>query len=200
MRKALVFDFDGTLTRTDSFLSFVIRYIFAHPKAAIRIVPFSYEIVKGTLAGKPLRMHLKHYFATTILSNRTESDLRAFVRSYAKQWMEKHGSPLLPKMQLESTQNDVLICTASYRILVEELLQNQKVAVFGTEFETKDGRISGVQGVLTCRGPQKFEILAEWLVQNDLQKFAEIYSDNHDDLVLSEMTDSYVGVKNGNIL
>lgn len=158
-REVVVFDFDGTLVRRDSFLDFCVRYCVRRPARLLFVValsPLSLLLLATRSQGAAGSVLL---WAMTI-----GSSTRSFVlalRSYARETLPAYAQDAIFEelTQRARAGSRVVIATGSVPVLVHELLAARKLdrlAVVGTRLRRKWG---GLVAVHHCTGQVKVDEL-----------------------------------------
>lgn len=170
MRYLALFDFDGTLTKRDTFLDFHRfywgkKYFFALGGAA----------GKGILSMKFGRDFLKEAFLMSMWKGIPREEYLAAARSYAENRVEGILLPLaLSVFNRHIERNhDVYVVTASLKDWVEPWASKYGVPVIGSELETANGILTGRLSGANCRGPEKPRRISEVL---DLKNYEKIYA------------------------
>lgn len=162
-----MFDFDGTLTRNDTFLDFhVTRFGLLRVGAAMAA-----GVCRGALA----RDAVKEAFTGNLWTGARHEDYLSAARSYAESRVEKN---LLPKAMSAFTRHlesgdDVYIVTASFRDWVGFWAQRYGVPVIGTELGVSGGVLTGRFSTPNCRGAEKVRRIR---AEVDLSAYSKIYA------------------------
>jgi phosphatidylglycerophosphatase C len=160
------FDFDGTLTKRDSYLDF-IRYVrgrLGYLSGLLRLSPWIFLYGIGLYRND----RLKERFFRHFLSAFSPADLDQRGQQYSQ-----HRLPAILKKtaldQLHWHQHQghrVVILTASSPIWLSDWCKAHQVELIGTEFEIIDGRYTGQIKGKNCHGREKARI-----VKNILSKY-----------------------------
>lgn len=163
------FDFDGTLTTTDSVVPFLRRL--ASPRAALRAVPQIPSAVVGVvqrdrdrlraaatlavLRGMPIAQVRRQgdEYAQLLLTSRLRDDTTARLA-----WHREQG-------------HRVVFVSASYEVYLDPVAASLGVeAVLATRLEVVDGICTGRLVGANCRGPEKVRRLHHWLDTQGLRR------------------------------
>lgn len=80
-RRLALFDFDGTITRGDSLLSYLTGYLSHHPARVLRLPVVFPQLVRGSITGIDSGA-LKSALIRMILGGRTRAELAAWTASF----------------------------------------------------------------------------------------------------------------------
>ncbi len=186
-RRLAVFDFDGTITRTDSMVRFlwhsfgVWRSVCGVLACAPWIVGYFLRLVDGHNAKQRLLSH----FLKGMPLPRFESLCAGFVSSY--------GAIIRPlAMQTVKSHLDcgdlVVVLTASVEQWVVPFFAGLGVTVIGTRLEVSpDGVLTGRLSTPNCYGAEKCRRLRSALTDDQRELPVEAYGDSRGDHELLEM-------------
>lgn len=164
-----VFDFDGTLTRRDSFLPFLM-FAFGKRKfarRAIRMVPACIRYLGKGMS----RDELKAVLIATFLTGVEE----AWVQQKAAEFRGVFWVRLMRPAGLQSVASEVssgaqvTICSASPRIVLKPFAEKLGIELIATELEVVDGKLTGAISGSNCRCEAK--VLRLEAVYGPLEKF-----------------------------
>lgn len=154
-----VFDFDGTLTRHDSFIPF-LRYAFGPRVFARKLLRMTLPTLK-CLRRKLTRDELKEVLITTFLTGVDE----AWIRQKAEVFCQRKWSKLMRPQGLLSVAQEVAsgatvtICSASPAMVLRPFAERLGIKLIGTELESENGILTGRISGHNCRCIQKIERL-----------------------------------------
>lgn len=164
-----VFDFDGTLTRHDSFVPF-LRYAFGTPVFLRKMILMVLPALR-CFRGKLTRDELKEVLIGTFLSGVDEKWLAAKAESYCtanfKTLMRPAG--LVAVAAEVHSGAEVTLCSASPALVLQPFAERLGVKLIGTVLEVKDGTLTGRINGHNCRCDQKIRRLVE--VYGPLEQF-----------------------------
>jgi len=187
------FDFDGTLTRSDTLLPFLIRSL-GWPKflrALLLSAPW--------LAAYALRLMSNHRAKARLLQvslagwSQVQAQRAAehFVTDYLPSQWQAWGLQQLVQHQCQGHR--CVIVSASPGIYLHAVGMSLGVdAVLCTEMELEDGRYSGRMATPNCHGQQKVIRLQAWLratLGEGALPELHAYGDTHGDLPLLRLAD-----------
>lgn len=158
-----VMDFDGTITRGDSFKAFFkwregcFRYYATLLRHFLPLAGYALRLVSNSRAKETL---LKAFLKGTPQA-RLASDGRAF--ALAHRHLLRPAAVEAIAAALREGQR-VVVVTASVEQWVAPFFEGQAVTVLGTRLETTaDGLLTGRLDGLNCHGPEKPARLEAWL-------------------------------------
>ena len=200
MTRLALFDFDGTLSRGDSvvpFLLFAIRRGWAKRS----LLPRSVHAWAKQLRN-PGKVVSAKETSLSFLKGRTVEEADAFARDFLR---EKIAARLFPegKKELERLKREgyvIVLVSASadaYMRLIPELLPVD--AVLATECLTENGRYTG-RIRANCRGEEKPRRIQSWLEERNLQpdwENSRAYGDSASDAPMLRMVGHPVLVNPG---
>ena len=179
-----VFDFDGTLTHTDSFLPFLRhaagRWAFFNGMA--RLAP---AMARFALRRMP-NHELKERFLSAFLGGRDLAAVRTQAMTFSKRRLPSLlNSEAMEKLHWHRTQGHrIILLSASPELYLEVWARDQGIEeVLGTKLETQGGRLTGRLVGENCHGEAKVRRLTEHL--GDLSTLVLYgYGDSRADLPL----------------
>lgn len=154
-----VFDFDGTLTKHDSFVPF-LRFAFGKRVFARRLVRLVLPTLKcmgRRLTRDELKEVLIHTFMTGVEANWVEEKAEEFCERYWKRLMRPSG--LIAVATQVNSGAIVTICSASPAMVLKPFAERLGIRLIGTNLEVKDGVLTGRISGHNCRCGQKVERL-----------------------------------------
>ncbi|KAA3640209.1 MAG: HAD-IB family hydrolase [Bacteroidetes bacterium] len=186
MSKLVVFDFDGTLTKTDSMLE-LTRYFFGPIRFVIGMAFLSPVLVLYKLKLLP-NWRTKQYYLTHFFGGMPLNEFQTVCDRFAS---EKIPNLLRPGVvetinTYKSKGHQLVIVSASAENWLTRWGDENHLTVIGTNLEVVDGRITGKLNGRNCYGPEKVIRLKE---EFDLDDFSEIivYGDSRGDRELMEL-------------
>lgn len=166
-----VFDFDGTLTRRDTMIPFLVSAVGGHAVATA----LAGVIVTASRRGRrPQRDDLKTA-AVRLLAGRAVDELADQAERYADR-VEASGlrADTVGRLRWHAAQGHrVVVVSASLELYVgpvaARLTPSSPIEVLGTRLETVDGRYTGRIAGRNCRGAEKVGRLRELGVDAGVQ-------------------------------
>ncbi len=182
MKKSIAFfDFDGTVTRSDSLLAIIrfakgrISFLFGFSLLSPWIIGMKLGLVSNSTAKQKV---LVHFFGNSKLAEFNE-----MCKKFAH---EQIPTLIRPKAlqeinQLLKNQFEVVIVTASPENYVGLWCEKNGLSCIGTRLETKGGFLTGKLNGKNCYGKEKVERILEYYNLSDYQEIFA-YGDSSGDL------------------
>ncbi|WP_024693291.1 HAD-IB family hydrolase [Pseudomonas syringae] len=154
-RLLAVFDFDGTITRHDSFVPF-LKFAFGQRAFSVRMARLVLPSI-GYLAKRLTRDELKGRLIKAFLSGVEVQWLQQKAEAFCK----SHWKRLMRPAALESIAAEiekgaiVTLCSASPAMVLQPFADRLKVELIGTNLEVIDGKLTGLIEGSTCRCDSK---------------------------------------------
>ncbi len=154
-----VFDFDGTLTRHDSFVPF-LRFAFGNRYFIRKVMKMTLPTLR-CMRRKLTRDELKEVLITTFLTDIDEQWLREKAEKFCQLYWEKlmRASGLLAVANERVSGAEVTLCSASPELVVQPFASKLGVKLIGTQLEVIDGKLTGRISGHNCRCIQKINRL-----------------------------------------
>ena len=167
-RPVAAFDFDGTLTRRDTLVPFLV-HVAGWPAVgrvlAVRAVPLALVLV-----GRRGRGAQKEQVLGRLLAGRKLSDVEAAAEAFADAVVAGRLRPeMVERLQAHLVDGDpVVVVTASPELVVAPIARRLgPVPVLGTRLEVDDhGRLTGRLLGANVRGREKLSRLTDWLAES----------------------------------
>lgn len=150
-----VFDFDGTLTRHDSFIPF-LRFAFGRrrfTRKMLYLVLPTLRCLRRKLTRDELKEVLIHKFMTGVDESWVKERADAYCRKYFNKLMRPKG--LLAVAAEISSGATVTLCSASPEIVLRPFADQLGIRLIGTRLEVEDGKLTGHISGHNCRCGQK---------------------------------------------
>lgn len=150
-----VFDFDGTLTRHDSFVPF-LRFAFGRREFTRRILRLaipSLRYVAQGMSRDELKAQLISTFLTGVEAKWVGQKAEDFCRLVWAKLMRPAGLRSVA-LELESGA-EVTLCSASPALVLRPFADRLGIKLIGTELEVVDGRLTGRIAGNNCRCENK---------------------------------------------
>lgn len=183
--RTVIFDLDGTLTKGDTFLSFLVLCLreFGFRNWSILLLPYDVLLYLG---GRITNSQLKEVFLSKVLSGisleRVQPVSEKFVSALLKSKMNEQVTRVLNCHLVQ--KHRVVLATASVDIYVRDIAKRLSIhEVVCTLIEVRNGLITGRLVGKNCHGMEKIRRLEEFLSPSELQR-AVFYTDHHSDLPL----------------
>jgi phosphatidylglycerophosphatase C len=182
------FDFDGTLTRRDTLLPFLVDV--AGPTRVGRAIARDAGRFVSIAAGRGDRDVAKANLVARALGGMAHDVVVERGRAYARRVVDRGLRPaLLERLHWHQAQgHQVVIVSASLDAYLHDIAQQLEVAtVLCTTLEVDNGVVTGRLAGGNCRGPEKAARLRPYLSGRDVQLWA--YGDSRGDDEMLAMAD-----------
>ena len=187
-----VFDLDGTLSRRDTFLPFLLGYLRRNP-ARWSALPRLAVAAASYHAGRIDNGALKIKFLTAILGGATEDDLRPWTTTFLDRLVRGglRRDALSALAVHRAAGVTTVLATASPELYVVPLAARLGFdAVIATRLaRDATGRFTGRLDGGNCHGPEKATRFATWRASARASGPLWVYTDHHADLPLLAMAD-----------
>lgn len=176
----VIFDFDGTLTTTDT-----TKFLFL---SLLLYRPFSFRTVIDFLKCSnkdKLNLQVQKYKTTATLIDGCKSESLKkrlwLFKLLSKSYFRKN----VVRIMQESIVNGdtVIIATASPTFAIRKIFSS-KVKIIGTEFFCKNGIYENKTMEKICYGEKKAEMVIDYIKQANLSDVESVYSDDNSDMPL----------------
>jgi phosphatidylglycerophosphatase C len=184
----VVFDLDGTLTRSDTYVGFLIHVLGKRPHKVFRLPLLAINVLQHKLGQKD-NTWLKKRFLSDILAGYHRTTLSDWADSFTRKLIRKSlHADALEKLNFHLAQGDELVLlTASLDLYVEHV---GRQLGFDTIICTQTSWINGIlEGDLlgdNCYGENKLNRLQDWLDDNQDKVIELAYADHESDLPVLE--------------
>ena len=171
--KLVLFDFDGTLTKKDSFIDFIIFYkgrikfykglIYNSPMLFL----YALKIIDNSSAKEKLFSYFFKFENKHIFQNTSER--------YAKERLERILRPKgIEQIKWHKDNNHkIIIVSASIENWIDPWCQKNNIELIATKIEIKNNVLTGNFLTKNCYGKEKVKRLKNMV---DLKNYEEIYS------------------------
>jgi phosphatidylglycerophosphatase C len=188
-RVVAAFDFDGTITTSDSLRAFV-HYTVGSPRliyGAIRAAPW----MAGMLIGTCDRGTAKAHFLAATIGAMTRRKLEDAAHQYVAQRLPKLIRPeMAVRVQEHKRRGHQLVLVSASPALYLKVWATAAGfdAVLATELEFHDDRFSGHLASPNCWGPEKVRRLQQWF-DGDQPRVLYAYGDSQGDREMLALAD-----------
>jgi phosphatidylglycerophosphatase C len=178
------FDFDGTLTKRDTLLPFLVDV--AGPARVARAFARDATRIVSVAAGRGDRDAAKAALVARVLGGLPHDDVVTRGRAYARRIVDRAIRPqLLERLQWHQSEgHEVVIVSASLDAYLHHVGQHLDVTtVLCTTLEVEQGIVTGRLQGGNCRGPEKVERLRPFLARDDIELWAYGNSRGDDEML-----------------
>ncbi len=195
-----VFDLDGTLTRRDTFVPFLLGYMLGNPRTLMSAPALAIAVMLY-YTGHIDNSELKRRFIHTLLAGKSKAELALWGERYAGRVMksEIRGDALRELHDIQSSGHVVVLATASIDLYVQPLAAKLGITnTLCTRLEySAEGDITGRLMEGNCYGENKLRQFESWRASCKSPGPVHMYSDHHADLPLLEQADNAFVVNPG---
>lgn len=197
VRVAVVFDLDGTITLSDTYLAFLMGYVRRRPHLLLRFPVLVGAWMLYTLRLRP-NSWLKTIFLRTIMGGVSHQMLDQWVNEFIEQLMatglRSHALPII-ESHLHAGHT-LILATASFDIYVEKLAQRLgfEQVICTRAAWCPDGMLMGEIDGKNCYGEEKVRRLKEHFGAERDRLHILGYTDHHSDLAFMQWVDEPVVV------
>lgn len=182
-----VFDLDGTITRRDTFLPFLLSFGIAQRRwIAILQLPF---IVLAYVIGIQKDFAAKEKLLTIFLRNQEVKVVENHARQFAESWVHPRiNFDVIERLRTHQRQGDrVLILSASPDVYVKEIAASLNISeVICTEVLKTPQSYVGKLKTPNCKGQEKLTRLMAYLGQSASNLMVTAYGDSRHDIPVLE--------------
>lgn len=180
-----VFDFDGTLTRHDSFVPF-LRFAFGNRIFALKLISLavpSLQHLAKQLSRDELKEKLIASFLTGVEQHWLEAKVQLFYENY---WHKLMRPAAITGVAAERERTaEVTLCSASPALVLQPFAKRLGVKLIGTELAVVDGKLTGQINGANCRRTNKIKRLEA--IYGDLNQYhLRAWGDSQGDFELLE--------------
>lgn len=187
-KKLALFDFDGTITRKDTLLDFMI---FTNgPMRAlwvfVRLLPATVRFALKRITNQ----QYKETFLTYAYQGKPVAELGKHAQRYARERIPGLMRPGARKAldRHKRAGDDVYLVSASARLWLEDWCRQENIGLICSELAVENGRLTGKLAGKNCRGPEKVSRIRE---QIPLEDYATVvaYGDSSGDTEMLALAD-----------
>lgn len=169
-KKAIAFfDLDGTITRGDTLLRFLV-----YDKGIVAVAVAFFKLIPPLIAGRS-SSNLKEALIGYLYKGRAEADLKQKGIAFC--------SEVLPDMVMKdaldriawhkANGHEISVVTASSKLWLEPWCFSLGINIIATNYEVVNGKLTGKFEGKNCKGPEKVNRIKQVY---DLKAYDEIYA------------------------
>jgi HAD superfamily hydrolase (TIGR01490 family) len=182
-----LFDLDGTLTRRDTYLAYLLGFLVRHPTRLPRALPLPLAVASH-LAGWRDNTWLKATFLHAVLGGVPRSSLEAWTQLFVERLLQRGLRPRARDIiaRHRAAGDRLVLVTASFDFYAEPLAERLDLdeVVCTRAAWDGSGRLTGHLEGSNCYGEAKLRRVRELLVGWPGQRMIACYTDHHTDLPL----------------
>lgn len=195
--KIVVFDLDGTITRRDTYIPFLMGLALRKPWILLRLAGLPFAVCMHFASVRD-NTWLKKKFLKAFMRGMDKSQFESWVEAFSDQIVSSEvRKAAWEEIEKHKSQHAcVLLVSASLDIYVNRI--GEKLGVHATlctevEWDAK-GRLTGDLKTENCYGEEKILRLKSWLQTHGGSKVDIAYSDHHSDIPLLNYAGTGVAV------
>jgi HAD superfamily hydrolase (TIGR01490 family) len=193
-----IFDLDGTLTRGDTYLPFLLRCLqeFGLRKWSALLFPYHALMYLG---GVITNSQFKELLLNNVLGGISMEQLQPVIRKFSSEIVKnKMNHDMICALQCHKIEKHrVILATASLDLYVREISERLGISeVACTSVEVVGGHLTGRLLGKNCHGAEKANRLEKLLGSSDLEH-SIFYTDHHSDLPLLKKVKQGILVRPG---
>ncbi len=192
----IVFDLDGTLTRKDTYIPFLLGFLVRNPWRIYRTIHLPLAVLMYLFKMKD-NTWLKLVFLNAFMGGVSRKKLEPWVNSFSEtvvnQGMRVNALEILSKHKKQDCK--LVLASASLDIYVEAI--GKKLGfdtIISTKAEYERDCLTGNITTKNCYGDEKVNRVNEWLAHNNYGQVDIAYSDHHSDLPLLQRANKGIAV------
>jgi HAD superfamily hydrolase (TIGR01490 family) len=191
MKKGLaVFDFDGTITRKDTFIDF-LSFSFGRKRLYFTLLKYCFQGIAYAIGIYP-NYKYKELIFSAFFKGKTEDFAHRLGEQYARMRIPEICYPqALERISFHSNQgHDLILLTASPAFWIQAWSDSLGFDIIPTKFGLKNGVFTGKIDGKNCYGREKILRLRE---KYDISAYAQSYGygDSKSDLYFMELMKEY---------
>ena len=188
-KKLILFDFDGTLTKKDTLIEFIIYYqgkLKLYFGFFVNLISlFKYSI--GLISNSRLKeIILSHFFkGESVLKFNQKGE--GFVKDVIPNLLKKDALSTLENY-IKSNDNKIIIVTASCSNWIKPWTDELGIELIATELEVVNAQITGKIEGNNCYGPEKVSRIKSYINTDDYDTIIS-YGDSKGDRQMLDIAD-----------
>lgn len=194
MKEGALFDFDGTVTYSDTTKYLIFEFLKKRPLRLFLLLK-SLFLIKTSTNPEIIQLSKNKAIAILVKGLATEQ-VDLIVSNFLKKIRTLTRPIVINRItKLYDEGKNIFIVTASPSFALKTFFDNIEVITIGTEFSMKDGIYDGNMETASCYGNEKVGRIEAWLSDNGFKiKFTESWSDSISDLPMMQLTDNHYWV------
>ena len=196
LRKISIFDLDGTLTKSDTYLPYLIGFLRRNPKRWLKAFFLPFAVVMFYLKIRD-NQWLKTIFLTTILGGESKNNILAWNKIFLdKLFTEGLREDIVTILKERQNSGDiVLLSTASLDIYVSDIQNRFSINhLICTNTLWKDGYLTGGLDGNNCYGMEKLARVKSYMIEHKIYGEVSVYSDHSSDWPIMNYADKAYAV------
>lgn len=191
VQKISIFDLDGTLTKKDTYLPYLMGFLIRNPKYWLRsvVLPFAVLMFYFKLRNN---QWLKETFLKAIFKGEHLDNVQKWNNKYLSElYRHEMNDDIVSILKEKQSEGDIVIlATASLDIYIYDIAKELNIShVICTLTKKNEGVIEGELDGKNCYGPEKLNRIQTYLKENNLSGEIYFYSDHASDYSVMEFSD-----------
>ncbi len=184
MTKSIAFfDFDGTITTTDSYFQFLL-FCFGWQGVigkALNILPILFSYAFKFCDNETAKQSITSTFFKGMEENKFDELCKKFIDEKINKFIRPKA---IDKIKWHQEQgHEIYLVSASFTKYLKYFAQKYSMKVIGTELEVVDGKLTGWFASRNCWGPEKIERINEAVPDLDTYDETYGYGDSNGDKI-----------------
>lgn len=191
-----IFDLDGTLTKSDTYLPYLLGFLKRNPKRWPKALILPFAVVMFYL-----KMRGNEWLKTIFLSVVFKGETKEVIDLWNKKYIDKlfndglHLNILEILKERQKAGHIIMLSTASLDIYVPEICERFDIEhLICTNAKWVEGRLSGGLNGPNCYGPEKLNKVKQYLSEHDISGEIHMFSDHSSDWPIMEFADKAYAV------
>jgi phosphatidylglycerophosphatase C len=189
--KISIFDLDGTLTKKDTYLPYLVGFLIRNPKYWLRSIVLPVAVIMFFFKMRN-NQWLKETFLKAIFKGEHLENIQNWNNEYlSKLYRDEMNKDIVSILKNKQAASEtVILATASLDIYIYDIAKELNIShVICTRTQKNDGVIVGKLDGDNCYGPEKLNRIEKYLKENDLKGEIHFYSDHASDYSVMEYAD-----------
>lgn len=190
IREIALFDFDGTITRRDTVIPFVLR---CGRGRRLLFTSLTVGVANPRRILARDRDFVKERIIAASISGLATEKLEKAVSKHVKGILRRGLRPDVVKVLDEhrAMGREVFLVSASFGVYLNTVASSLGAdAVFATELEMQDTTLTGRLLTRNCRASEKANRVLSWLAKNPTARIVAAYGNSVDDLPMLELAET----------
>jgi phosphatidylglycerophosphatase C len=189
--RIVLFDLDGTITRYDTYVRFLLFVIYRLPLKLLQLPPLAIDVLRHKF-GTQTNSWLKKRFLSAILAGKDRNTINSLARSFSQRVVMTgiHSDAMACLKQHQKKGDELVLISASLDIYVKplgEMLGFKNIICTRTCWEN-DLLKNSLDGG-NCYGDIKIKRIKQWLEERTDNRIIAAYSDHESDFPLLKLAD-----------
>ena len=168
MKRIFFFDFDGTITKRDSFLLFTF-----HAVGFIELFKYWSKTIFKIIFTSVRKGELKEQFFIDNFKNMSEEEFQIICNNFENKFFDDLiKTSFLNYLNNLDKKDEVVIVTASIKNYIKPWCNGLKIELISTELEIVNGKLTGYFSTPNCNHREKVNRI---MARYDLKKYDDIY-------------------------